>query len=96
MDDDRNADRGCCDVTRVRAIDNGQPSEHVAVRTTTNSHGCRLPALPDQRPTSRIFAHQLVWEWIRSKLGHRAQVAQEVDSIGSPGICHRDLSDLHW
>src|SRR5438552_3459675 len=96
MDDDRNADRGCGQLTRVRAIDNRQSSEHVAV-----AHNDELPWLPiagAAGPAADLedIAHHLVWEWIGSKLAHRAQVAQEVDPIGSPGICHRDLSDLSW
>src|SRR5262249_33672281 len=96
MDDDRNADRGCCQVLSVRAIDHRQLSKHVAV-----AHNHELPWLliagaAGSAADLEDIAHYFVREWIGSKLAHRAQVAQEADPIGSHGICHRELADLSW
>src|SRR5579864_5900757 len=88
MDDDCNADRRCCQVTRVRAVNLRQSAEHVAVADHNE-----LPWLPIARtagPAADLedVVHHVIGQWVGAKLTHSAQIAQEGDPVGADGICH--------
>src|SRR5579864_4619852 len=88
MYDDCNADRRCCQVTRVRAVDLRQSPEHVAVADHDE-----LPWLPiarTARPAADLedVVHHFLGQRVGAKLTHSAQIAQKGDPVGAGGICH--------